>query len=376
MGVNYQTISTDSLSKAQIHPVVQPVQTIISPGDSTPQISVVRAPIHLIRVDTIKMSHRNRPTTTQHSPVTKITKPAISDQDSILFNLKGATQQNVNWPMIFESYGTFNDSTNTQIHSLFITESSNNSTNQNLKKSTALSSKTTTKQQKYNTETKEIETTIVKDLPLHNDWLFGLLVLSVVLLGWLRLRASRYITDLLHAILYPAFTEKLSRNNISNSQPSFLLYLLFYFNSSLFIYEVTTIFNQSFLGLQGIAILPGAFGFLFVIMTLKALIYRLSGKIFNTSNAVNTYLTQSSAMSKAFSIFLTPFILLIPFTEGTILIILIKTVLTIFIFLYLTQTIRGIRNNFVSLLSGYYIILYLCALEIVPLSLLYKVLFK
>jgi hypothetical protein len=376
MGANYQTIPTDSLSTTQIHPVVPSVQAIILPSDSATQISIARTPINLIPVDTIRVSHRNIPATTQYSLATKTTKPAISEQDSIQFNLKGATQQKVNWSMMFESYGTFNDSTNSQVHPLFITESNDNSTNQNFKKPAALLSKTTTKQQNYNTETKEIETTIVKNLPLHNDWLFGLLVLSVVLLGWLRLRASRYITNLLHAILYPAFTEKLSRNNISNSLPSFLLYLLFYFNSALFIYEVTTIFNQSFLGLQGIIVLPVAFGFLFVIMAMKSLIYRLSGKIFNTSDAVNAYLAQSSAMSKAFAIFLTPFILLIPFTEGIIPLVLIKTVLTIFIFLYLTQTIRGIRNNFVSLLSGYYIILYLCALEIVPLSMLYKVLFK
>ncbi|MGQ1947399.1 DUF4271 domain-containing protein [Geofilum sp. OHC36d9] len=373
MGVNYQTISTDSLSKAQTLPVVQPVQAIIAPGDSTHQISVARSPIHLIQIDSIRMSRRNIPATTQHSPVKKITKPAISNQDSILFNLKGAAQQKVNWSMIFESYDNFNDTINTQIHPIFISNKNNENKTQNIKKA-VVPPKTTVEQKKYRTEIKETET-IVKE-PLHNDWFFGLLVLSVVLLGWIRLRSSRYITDLMHAILYPDFTGKLSRNNISNSQPSFLLYLLFYFNSSVLIYEITTRLNQPFLGLQGALILPVAFVFLFTIMTMKALVYRLSGKIFNTSDAVNAYLAQSSAMSKAFAIFLTPFILLIPFTEGITLNVLIKTALTLFIFLYLIQTIRGIRNNLVSLLSGYYIILYLCALEIVPLSLLYKVLFK
>ena len=372
MGVNYQTIS-DSLPKAQIQPVIQPAQTTIATGDSIPQISVARTPIHLIPIDTTRMSRRNVRTTTQQPPVKKTAKPAISEQDSLLFNLKGATQQKVNWPMIFESYGNFNDTINTQIHPNFLNNQNTENKTQNFNES-VLPSKTKTETQNYRTEIKKNEP-IAKE-PLHNDWFFGLLALSVVLLGWIRLRSSRYITDLLHAILYPNFTGKLSRSNISNSQPSFLLYLLFYFNSTILIYEITTRLNQPFLGLQGAIVLPVAFGFLFTIMTLKALVYRVSGKIFNTSDAINAYLAQSSAMSKAFAIFLTPFILLIPFTEGATLNVLIKTALILFIFLYLIQTIRGIRNNLVSLLSVYYIILYLCALEIVPLSLLYKVLFK
>jgi hypothetical protein len=113
-----------------------------------------------------------------------------------------------------------------------------------------------------------------------------------------------------------------------------------------------------------------------VLLTAQLITYRLVGKIFDTSDAISRYLSSASATSKAFAVILLPIIVLFPFSEPPLQEALIKTGLGLFIALYLIQLTHGIRTNFSNLLSGYYIILYLCALEILPLAILYKVLFK
>ncbi|MFW6389242.1 MAG: DUF4271 domain-containing protein, partial [Marinilabiliaceae bacterium] len=83
----------------------------------------------------------------------------------------------------------------------------------------------------------------------------------------------------------------------------------------------------------------------------------------------------SYLMARAFGVMLMPLVALFPFLEPEIRQWVPKIGLGLFILLYVMLIGRGMRLNLRGALSGYYIILYLCALEILPLSVLYRILF-
>ena len=211
---------------------------------------------------------------------------------------------------------------------------------------------------------------------LQQDWFIALLVAMVLVTGLVRMNWYRYIKDVMLTIFFPSFTSKLGSANASNFIPSLILGALFYFNSTIFTFQILTHYQRPIAGIEGPLMLPVILVFLFVLFTAKIISYRIIGKIFDTSNAISHYLSSASATSKAFAVILLPIIVLFPFSEPVLQEGLIRIGIGLFIALYLIQLTHGIRANFTNLLSGYYIILYLCALEILPLAILYKVLFK
>src|SRR5690554_2198536 len=211
---------------------------------------------------------------------------------------------------------------------------------------------------------------------LQADWMIGLLALSVLLGGLIRMNWYRYLKEVFLSLLYPSFSEKIEGNNASNALPSFLMNVLFYATSSIFIYQILVLFERPFAGMEGPIQLPMMAGFILVLLTAKSLVYHLVALIFDVRPATRRYLTYAGVANKAFGVLLLPLIVLIPFVDDFLQIYLIKGGIGLFSALYLLQLSHSIRTNFRSLVSGYYIILYLCSLEILPLALLFKVLFK
>lgn len=211
---------------------------------------------------------------------------------------------------------------------------------------------------------------------LQADWMIGLLALAVLLGGLIRMNWYRYLKEVFLSLLYPSFSEKIEGNNASNALPSFLMNVLFYATSSIFIYQTLVLFEKPFAGMEGPIRLPLIAALLIVLLTAKSLVYHLVALIFDVRPATRRYLSYAGIATKAFGVLLLPLIVLLPFVDNTLQIYLIKGGIGLFSALYLLQLSHSIRTNFRSLVSGYYIILYLCSLEILPLALLFKVLFK
>lgn len=307
-----------------------------------------------------------------------VTQPKLielSHTDSLQFNLLSTDVEEVNWQMDFNFTTQFNDTAYTLIDPLFFEDNTLKiSRKENSKLNNTTRQLTETQQPAFDHERQKTD----EKLLINYDWLFGLLVLSVFLVGLIRVRFDRYLKDLFLSLLYPTLKEnKLTVVNMSNRFPSYLLGFLFYFNSAIFVFQLSEILHTPFpFGLSGPLIIPVAFLFLFLIFSLKFIFYRVAGNIFGISVTIRRYLMQLADGSRIFGLIILPFILLIPFSTETVAAVLYKMVIVLFSFLYLMQIARAVKNNLTSIFSLYYIILYLCALEIVPLTLLFKVLFK
>ncbi|ASB49119.1 DUF4271 domain-containing protein [Alkalitalea saponilacus] len=352
-------------------------QPRLSPGLNipVPTLESFRTRIQLLEPDTIREPAPPPPPRRVAPP------PSLSQSDSVHFNLIEHPETAVNWQFDFNTEGWTEESSESLFSKEYLQREISiqaDSLMGHPTHETGLDHDDTNLVTQTYTEfdASSDEVLIEEKSLLQNDWFISVVVFSVVVLGYVRLSWSRYIKDLLHTIIYPSFITRLSSANASNFWPSFLLGFLFYLNSTLFIFQILTIMEKPIWGYSGPILLPFIFIFLFLLFTSKVIVYRLVGKIFGTSNAVHGYLASSSATAKSFSILIMPFVLFLPYLDFSFQEIFIRIGLGVFIFLYLMQIVRGIRENFSNLLSGYYIILYLCALEILPLSILFKVLFK
>ncbi len=211
---------------------------------------------------------------------------------------------------------------------------------------------------------------------LGQGWFLVTIIALVSLTGLVRLKWQKYLSDVFSAVAFSKMAGRMSEtSNGNNKFASFWLGFLFYSNFSLLLFEHMRIAERSFLGLEGWKLLLTLFGFLVIIFSLKVITYRFVGWVFRVRESTFEYLSQSSAMSKAFGVILLPLVVIFPFLEPEARPWVPKIGLAVFIILYVIQIGRGFAANLKNALSGYYIILYLCALEILPLSILYKVLF-
>jgi len=372
--------STQTIS--QIRPIVADslisapeISTILIHRDTNSQSLLPQQRLIEVKVDSFRESKAFHD---QPRSVRSIQKSRLdlSHNDSIKFNLINNNESNVDWEMKFDLHTQFNDTAYTIIDPLFLQSDSILESRERQKpKSTQLQNITSAETLNDHTHNHTLKEN--NELLFNQDWLFGLLVFSVFIVGIVKVKYNKYLKDLFASLLYPSLKdEKLLNTNISNRIPSYLLGFLFYFNCSLFVFQLSIILKNPLLGFSGPLVIPIAFLFLFVIFSLKIIVYKITGSIFGTKTAIQRYLIQSANTSKIFSIIILPFILFISFSTETTVGVLYKIVFALFSFLYLMQVGRGIKNNTTSIFSIYYIILYLCALEIVPLALLFKVLFK
>jgi hypothetical protein len=214
------------------------------------------------------------------------------------------------------------------------------------------------------------------DTPLLGQtWFLVILITLVTITGLVRLRWQKYLSDIFTAVAFTNVANKLRSTTRNKKQASFWVGFLFYANFSLLLFETIQISQSSFFNLGEWQLLVVIYLFLLVIFSLKGIVYQFVGWVFNVQAPTSEYLSQSSVMSKAFGLILLPLIVLFPFLDPETQQWVPKIGLTIFILLYVMQIGRGMSTNLRNTLSGYYIILYLCALEILPLSILYKVLF-
>jgi hypothetical protein len=212
---------------------------------------------------------------------------------------------------------------------------------------------------------------------LENNWFMIILIALVALMGLIRLKWSKYLSDLFVSIAFSNVVSKIREmGTASRRTASFLLGFMFYANLSLLLFENMRIHQKGLFDFTGWKQLLFLFAFLFAIFSAKVVVYRIIGWIFRIQNATSEYLYQSSLMSKAFGIIILPLVVLFPFLESEVQPWIPRIGLVIFIFLYALQIWKGIKTNLKNALSGYYIILYLCALEILPLSVLYIMLFN
>jgi hypothetical protein len=202
-------------------------------------------------------------------------------------------------------------------------------------------------------------------------FLFGLLFYFAIV----RIFFNKYLDNIITLFFRVTMRQQQLREQLSQTPlPSLFLNILFVSTSGMFLAFVAL--HYKIMPEQNLWLLWG-YGCLLVMAIYlgKFIILKIIGWIFNVSNATDTYIFIIFMVNKMVGIFLMPVLILMAFPYGSLL----KVVITLaFIMLALSLVYRFIISykpiRHEIKVSRFHFFVYLCAFEIAPLLLIYKVL--
>jgi hypothetical protein len=211
--------------------------------------------------------------------------------------------------------------------------------------------------------------------PVSYDGMFYLLVFLLFYFAIVKLFFGKYLANLLTIFFKASMRQQQLREQVLQSPfPSLLLNLLFVISGGLYGAFLARFYQVGNPDRFWLHFLYGV-GILIVLYLVKYMILRITGWIFNINRAVETYLFVVFMTNKIIGIFLLPFLVLISFAGQVITEISITISLVMIGIFYIYRFVSSYATLHKEIkISGLHFILYLCALEIAPLLLIYKVL--
>lgn len=205
-------------------------------------------------------------------------------------------------------------------------------------------------------------------------WVITVLSLLLLFLGVVKVFFQHTFTNIVYACFNERTFQQISKeDNILTSWPYIFLYIIFSFSLGLFILFYWAVKEDlHFLTLENYAKLSLLIGFLFVA---KLLITRIIAVIFESAKLARVYITVLYLVYFNGTLFLIPLLIFMVFLSFSyvnyILIIFLLGISVIFLY-RMMKTLFILFGNL--RFSMFYLILYLCALEIAPILILVKAL--
>jgi len=207
------------------------------------------------------------------------------------------------------------------------------------------------------------------------DSLFYLLVAILFYFALVRVFFEKYFNNLMTLFFRVSLRQQQIREQVLQTPlPSLLLNILFVISGGLF---TTYLLHYSRFG-EGVrfwVLYLYCMAAIAAIYLVKFVVLKFVGWVFSISRATDIYIFVVFLVNKMLGIFLLPFLILITFSGEQLREILITISLTMIFVLWAYRALAGYRpvRNEIKL-TPFYFFLYLCAFEIAPLLLIYKVL--
>ncbi len=205
-----------------------------------------------------------------------------------------------------------------------------------------------------------------------NWWATAILFCSFTLLVILRVFDYRKLLLLFNGFIRASSVGAMYREEYAlTSRISLLLLLNYLMMFPLFIWQTAGFFGASRDGLAGFALISGI---ILVTYFVKIIVTRILGNIFEVKEASTEYVYNILLFNKTIGLLLFPICLLLAFARQIPSDFLIWTGIVIIGLVLIYRLLRiiliGMANSSVSF---FYIILYLCTLEIIPFVVILKV---
>jgi Domain of unknown function (DUF4271) len=211
--------------------------------------------------------------------------------------------------------------------------------------------------------------------PNSKDSLFYLIVAILFYFALIRIFFEKYFNNLMTLFFRVSLRQQQIREQVLQTPlPSLLLNILFVISAGLY---ACYLFHYSPMG-AGIPfwiLYLNCMVLLGTIYLVKFLVLKFIGWVFSISRATDIYIFIVFLVNKMLGIFLLPFLIIITFSSAEMREIFITISLAMIFVLWSYRVLasyRPVRNEIK--LTPFYFFLYLCAFEIAPLLLIYKVL--
>ncbi len=208
-----------------------------------------------------------------------------------------------------------------------------------------------------------------------NEPMFYALIALLLFFSMIRLGFGKYLNNMLTLFFRVTMRQQQLRDQLLGAPlPSLLLNFLFIINMGVYLAFVAE--SNGFLENMSFWI-RSVYGMLLVtaVYAVKYIVLKIMGWVFNLTGATDTYTFVVFLVNKMIGIFLLPLIVVMSFASPALLNVLV--VLSYFMmgafFVYrFLIAFRPIRNEIK--VNRFHFFIYLCAFEIAPLMLIYKVL--
>jgi hypothetical protein len=204
------------------------------------------------------------------------------------------------------------------------------------------------------------------------DWVTIVLAFSLFLFASIRIPYAKYLAHMFHSLVnYPSSTRLFREQNYSISHGAFRLDVYFYFIFSLFIFQIMKYYSSD-LPLPDIIMYLLSLAAVFGYFMLKRLLYFFTGAAGKGQQLASEYWFNVDNYNRALGLFLFPVVAVLVFSPAINQYYLIITGLIFITIFYGMALQRGILILLKKQFSIFYLFLYLCTLEILPLVLLFK----
>lgn len=205
------------------------------------------------------------------------------------------------------------------------------------------------------------------------DWLIGIIIGSLIILASLKLFFNKFIDQVLVAMWNFQLGSKFLRDQgIFSRRVGFVLNINFLLIFGLFIYLVLNHFNINPFSLKPILACGVYTTILSIILLIRHMLITITGIIFNRQTLFGEYLYHILIIYKNLGIFFIPIVFGIAYIQENLRIYLIIFALAIIVFAYIFRFFKGFQIIIKKDVIIFYLILYLCTLEILPVLFYYK----
>ncbi|WP_096429010.1 DUF4271 domain-containing protein [Labilibaculum antarcticum] len=216
----------------------------------------------------------------------------------------------------------------------------------------------------------------IKIASYNSDWMAGVLLFALILLAVLRFSFSKFLFRVFDSMInYQTSSNLFLEKNMRNLRGSIFLNLLFYVNLALFIVQYFVYILSLNKTHNNIVFFLYCFAGLVTLYSSKLIFIRFIGYVFNGIKESKEYLHTVSIYNKNLGVILLPITLSVPYMAQHATPLLLNGGLILTLIFYVFRLIRGVKILFRQHVSIFYMILYLCALEILPLLMIYKLLY-
>jgi hypothetical protein len=197
--------------------------------------------------------------------------------------------------------------------------------------------------------------------------LFSFMLFAIAQYGW-----PKRVAQIFKAFFVGRLFVQLAREGgLFNERVTLFLFSSYVISMSMFIFQVVIYYGGISEGSLGqlvlfLQILAGVMLF----YMLKMLLFRFNGYVFKSGKETSDYVLTIYVFGQIAGILMLPFAVLVTYIQSGIL---IDCALVLFTMLYVYRIFRGaITVVSASKISGYYLFMYLCTLEILPLVIIAK----
>lgn len=204
-------------------------------------------------------------------------------------------------------------------------------------------------------------------------WYFIYLFLLIGLLAWVRINYGNILIQSFQASTnFQVAIRMFKDNSLLQKQLDYILYICYFLTMTFLLYYIELRIDIRPYELHGVLLYLFNFAVLAGIFLGRILLINLAGFLFNRGRILREYLYNIFIFNKLAGLVMLPLMFLLVYTKGTLQELFFWITLLVLSCVVMMRLIRGFVFSYRKEVLIFYMFLYLCALELSPLVLLYR----